>query len=116
MPRLATGNLLDTPDAPNHGERFTTLAALGGVTIESIVSSATPDAYAYDQPHDEWVVLLAGSATIEVEGRAQLLRAGDWLLLPAHTRHRVLATSAGARWLAVHVGASATPPTESKRT
>ncbi|MBK8239975.1 MAG: cupin domain-containing protein [Deltaproteobacteria bacterium] len=116
MPRLATGNLLDTPDAPNHGERFTSLAELGGVTIESIVSSATPDAGAYDQPHDEWVVLLAGNAAIEVEGRAHVLRAGDWILLPAHARHRVLATSAGARWLAVHVGATTTPPTGSKRT
>jgi hypothetical protein len=28
--------------------------------------------------------------------------AGDYILLPAHTRHRVLETSAGALWLALH--------------
>jgi cupin 2 domain-containing protein len=57
----------------------------------------------YDQTQDEWVVLLEGEAELEVAGRHVRLRAGDWLVLPAHTSHRVLATSAGARWLAVHV-------------
>lgn len=113
MPPLVTGNLLDAPEAPAQGERFTTLASLRGVTIESIVSSAAPDDRTYDQAHDEWVVLLVGEATLEVEGREHALRAGDWILLPAHARHRVVATSAGARWLAVHVAATTPSVTES---
>lgn len=114
MPPLVTGNLLDAPEAPAHGERFTTLASLRDVTIESIASSAAPDDRTYDQAHDEWVLLLVGEATLEVEGHVHTLRAGDWILLSAHARHRVVATSAGARWLAVHVGATTAPPTESK--
>ncbi len=95
-------NLSDAGDAPAHGERFVELARLGNTTIETIVSSASPGTELFDQPHDEWVVLLTGTAELEVEGARFSLGAGDWLLLPAHTRHRVLATSDGARWLAVH--------------
>jgi cupin 2 domain-containing protein len=88
---------------PTEGERFVELARIGGTTIETIVSSAEPDTQPYDQPHDEWVVLLEGTAELEVAGERTSLVAGDSLLLPAHTPHRLLATSAGARWLAVHV-------------
>ncbi len=93
------------PDAaaPDHGERFVELARLGGTTIEHIVSSTRPDDTEQDQPRDEWVVLLHGTAELEVGGTHVSLTSGQWLLLPAHTRHRVLATSEGARWLAVHV-------------
>jgi len=30
------------------------------------------------------------------------LKAGDWIAIPAHSRHRVESTSADALWLAVH--------------
>ena len=95
-------NLSDAGEAPAQGERFVELARLGNTTIETIVSSADPSTEIYDQPHDEWVLLLGGTAELEVAGARVSLRAGDWLLLPAHTPHRVLGTSDGARWLAVH--------------
>lgn len=79
------------------------LGRIGGTTIETILSSSDPDTHLYDQPHDEWVVLLEGTAELDVDGERMSLVGGDWLLLPARTPHRLLATSAGARWLAVHV-------------
>lgn len=96
------GNLFANAEPPIEGERFEFLGDLGGVRIEQIVSSARPELVEYDQAHDEWVVLLSGTAELEVAGQRLCMREGDYVLLPAHTRHRVLATSRGARWLAVH--------------
>ncbi|HKU42070.1 MAG TPA: cupin domain-containing protein [Polyangiales bacterium] len=88
---------------PAQGERFDELARFGNTSIERIVSSATPGSDPYDQAHDEWVVLLAGHARLEVAGSPVELGPGDHVSLPAHTPHRVLSTSEGAVWLAVHV-------------
>jgi cupin 2 domain-containing protein len=73
------------------------------VTIEQILSSTQPGSALRDQAQDEWLVLLRGRATLEVAGEPMELVAGDCLVLPAHTPHRVLSTGAGALWLAVHV-------------
>ena len=73
------------------------------VVIEEIVSSALPDSFEYRQPHDEWVVVLEGTAKLDVDSDVVTLAGGEWLLIPADTRHRVLETVAGTRWLAVHV-------------
>ena len=75
--------------------------------LERIVShgQATPPGEWYDQERDEWVVLLSGRATIAFEsGEAAELSPGDYLLIPAHSRHRVETTSADPPcvWLALH--------------
>jgi cupin 2 domain-containing protein len=88
---------------PVDGESFTELAHLGtGTVVEEIRSSATPDTGLQVQDHDEWVALLAGDATLDIDGSPVELRSGEWVLLPAGTPHRVLRTSPGAHWLAVH--------------
>ena len=80
------------------------------VRIERIVSNgqATPDGYWYDQEQDEWVLLLSGSAGLLMEGEdgPRILGPGDYLMIPAHCRHRVAWTDPGERtiWLAVHMG------------
>lgn len=88
-------------------ERFDTLVSGAAFRIERILSAGhvTPPGEWYDQSADEWVLLLEGEATIAFEGGARCtLRGGDWVLLPAHVRHRVESTSAhpGCVWLAVH--------------
>lgn len=91
-------------------EVMETLAEVGSVRIERIVSNgqATPEGEWYDQGWDEWVLLLAGSAglLIENEGAERTLRAGDYLMIPAHCRHRVAWTDPREKtiWLAVHIG------------
>ena len=95
-------NLFADAEAPEQGERFETWLGHRGLQVERIISSAGSDGALYDQAWDEWVVLLRGEAEVEVEGRRRSLAAGDVLWLPAHTRHQVCSTSAGALWLAVH--------------
>jgi cupin 2 domain-containing protein len=87
------------------GEDFLELRRCRNVVIERIVSSDRPDTHLYDQPQDEWVLVLEGQATLEIAGEALNLGAGDHVFIPAHTAHRVLATSPDPRcvWLAVHV-------------
>ncbi len=96
-------NLFADLAVPAAGERFETLLRRGRLEIERIVSSARPDVGLYDQKQDEWVVLLEGQAVLEVSGDRVPLTRGDALFLPAHTAHRVLETSEGALWLAVHL-------------
>ena len=86
-------------------EQIKELLATEGVRIEQIVSHgrASPEGFWYDQPEAEWVVLLKGSATLLIESEPVVtLGAGDYLLIPAHLRHRVEQTSEDALWLAVH--------------
>ena len=95
-------NLFDnTP--PANGESFTTLLEHKNVKIIRIVSSDTPDQKEYCQEEDEWVVVLEGSALLEVKGEPRSLTRGESLFLPAGTPHRVLETVPGTLWLAVHI-------------
>ena len=101
------GSLLETSAARTDRETVDVLLDRPGARIERIVSTGqtTPPGQWYDQPGDEWVALLAGRATLRFEDGAFVeLAPGDWLLIPAHVRHRVEATSADPPcvWLAVH--------------
>jgi cupin 2 domain-containing protein len=100
-------NLFDLPHNPITQELCENLLPDHGVRIERIVSTgqASPPGFWYDQDRDEWVVLLQGQAGLAwIDGRKQTLKAGDWLLILAHERHRVEWTSQepACIWLAVH--------------
>ena len=94
-------------------ETFDQLLSTQGVMIERIVSQAhaSPEGYWYDQHWHEWVVILQGSAGVQIEGEpeARRLRVGDSLYLRAHHRHRVAWTDPDQTtiWLAVHIGKQA---------
>lgn len=70
----------------------------------------------FRQPEDEWVLVLQGEATLELDNRPLQLFPGDSLLIPAGTPHRVIDTSATPRcvWLALHLD-TATPATGGDR-
>ncbi|WP_456393854.1 cupin domain-containing protein [Nitratifractor sp.] len=95
-------NLYDA-QAPKQGERFDTLLEHKNIKIIRILSSDDLHHDLYDQEEDEWVVLLEGSARLEVDGKELTLRRGESLFLPAHTPHRILSTERGTLWLAVHI-------------
>ena len=97
------GNLFADAAPPITGERFETLLACRNLVVERIVSSAVVESIEYLQPQDEWVVLLRGEAALEVAGEAIGLQPGDYLFLPAGTKHTVKSASEGALWLAVHL-------------
>lgn len=112
MNSIKIGNLFSGLPDNTASEVFETIVSARNVKIERIVSSGqvTPDGEWYDQLHDEWVLLLAGSAEIllEVEQQTIKLAAGDCLLIPARCRHRVVKTDLEQKtiWLAVHFGES----------
>lgn len=90
----------------------------GSFRIERIVSRGhvSPPGFWYDQGEDEWVWLLRGSARLEITSPAVdgpddadavseelALEPGDYVLLPAHMRHRVswTAPDTDTVWLSV---------------
>ena len=91
------------------------LLSTGAFRLERIVSGgqATPPGQWYDQETHEWVVLLKGGAGLRFEDEAEprVLRPGDYLLIPAHRRHRVEWTDPGQPtvWLALHYQEEAGP-------
>ena len=102
---IEIANLFRDRAAPPSGEVFEDLLRLGPVRIERIASSPTPESVLYDQSQDEWVLLLQGKARLWLDGEEIGLEAGDHILIPAHTPHRVIETSAEPHclWLAVHI-------------
>jgi cupin 2 domain-containing protein len=110
MTPLPHGQLLAQLPPPGPTEAFDRLLTRPGLRIERIVSHghASPPDFWYDQPEDEWVLLLAGSASIGFEdGREMHLGPGDWLTLPAHCRHRVLRSASPTVWVAIFAGSGA---------
>jgi cupin 2 domain-containing protein len=86
-------NLLSPlPDA-HAAEAVEVLLAQPGLRIERIVSfgQASPPGYWYDQPEDEWVLLLAGAARLRLadEAEPRRLGPGDVVEIAPHRRHRV---------------------------
>jgi cupin 2 domain-containing protein len=102
------GNLLAGLPPHQAAEQVERLVDGRNVRIERIVSTgqASPPGFWYDQPDDEFVVLLAGAARLRFERDDQSLdlKPGDWVEIPAHERHRVEWTQAEPPtvWLAVH--------------
>jgi cupin 2 domain-containing protein len=59
----------------------------------------------YDQPQDEWVLLLKGEAVLEMKDEEYIqLVEGEYIFIPAHKIHRVRASSKDKPciWLAIH--------------
>ena len=106
--RLHRGNIFKRLAASRGSEQFEILTRLGDGRVERIVSlgqCSPPDSW-YDQDHDEWVLVLRGRARLEVQGLRKPfeLGPGDYIDLPAHTRHRVDWTTPDEPtvWLAIH--------------
>lgn len=90
-------------------EQTQALLARPGLKIERIVShgQTTPPGRWYDQDQDEWVLVVTGAATLKFETDLTPCRLGpgDYLLIPAHCRHRVEWTDpkVATVWLALHL-------------
>lgn len=95
------------PSRPAAEELPTRLLDAAHVRVERVVSvgHASPPGFRYDQDDGEWVAVLAGQARLSIDGEAapRVLGPGDFVDLPAHTRHRVEWTDPAVPtvWLAV---------------
>ena len=101
MTAAAHGRLAAPSAAPDEGEHTIALALADGFRVEQILSGLLIEALDYAQDHDEWVVVVAGAAVLEVDGVEHHLGAGDWWLLPAGTPHRLVRTEPETSWIAV---------------
>jgi cupin 2 domain-containing protein len=102
-------NIFENLRSQTQDEEFIELLSRPGVRIERIVSNgqSTPVDAPFQQEHDEWVLLLSGSAGLWIDGDGESdLRPGDHLLIPAGRIHRVTKTASNQPtiWLAVHFG------------
>ncbi len=103
-------NLLAGIPVEMTGEVFEEILRTESFRVERIVSrgQVSPPGFWYDQETDEWVLLVAGSATLGfADGRQVDLKPGDHLLIRRHLRHRVERTDPEREtvWLALHFGA-----------
>ena len=100
-------NIFHLPSQLNYEELFEPIVSANNILIERIVSTGqtTPPGEWYDQEQDEWVILLQGEAELSyADGYRLKLTAGDYILIPAHEKHRVDYTSSNPPciWLAIH--------------
>jgi len=108
MPKLTRGNIYSKIPSVKNKEIFQTLAENKKLRIERIVSQGqiTEKGKWLKESHDEWVIILRGAGKIRFRSanRPIKLKPGDYLLIPAHTFHRVEWTPPKEKtvWLAVH--------------
>jgi cupin 2 domain-containing protein len=103
-----TANLFSELPANLPEELVEKLVDAPDVRIERIVSTghSSPPGFWYNQAESEWVVVLRGEAVLAFEDEERMLKPGDYVLIPAHRKHRVHSTSSKEPtvWLAVFFG------------
>ncbi|MFA6920668.1 MAG: cupin domain-containing protein [Gallionella sp.] len=87
-------------------ELFYELLRAENVRIERIVSRGhtSPEQGWYDQIENEWVIVLEGAGVVLFEDGVEVaLHTGDYVNIPAHTRHKVAWTDPDVLtvWLAI---------------
>ncbi len=102
-------NILSNIPKQIPNELFQTLLSKDSLKIERIVSQghySSIDQW-YDQIQDEWIILIEGQAKLQFKNDLTpiVLNPGDYLLIPAHTKHRVHWTDPKLKtiWLAIHI-------------
>ncbi len=87
-------------------EVFEDILKRENIRIERIISQghSAPETGWFDQDENEWVIVLSGKASLLFEGKTEIeLSPGDYVMIPAHQRHRVLKTDPAQPtiWLAI---------------
>ena len=100
-----TENLFDNLPTSISKELIEVIAANQHVHIERIVSHGhvSPEGFWYDQVEHEWVIVLKGAARLRFEDSTVEMKAGDFVNIPAHKKHRIEWTTPDEPtiWLAV---------------
>ena len=103
---MKSANLLSSIPFDLPDELVQTLVSSAAIRVERIVSrghQSAPDFW-YDQDQHEWVLLVQGHARLKFEDRTLDLKAGDYVNIAAHEKHRVDWTAPDQEtiWLAVY--------------
>lgn len=108
MRKLKCGNIYSKIPVIKDKETFQTLLVNKKLKIERIISQGqvTEKGKWFKEARDEWVIVLKGASKLRFrkDNRLIKLKAGDYVLIPANTSHRVEWTSPREKtiWLAVH--------------
>ena len=100
-------NIFDSVPSDLEEEVFQRLVDSNGIRIERIISKGhrSPESGWYDQDNNEWVMVLKGEAILLFDDETSVsLKAGDFINIAAHKKHRVEWTAPDVEtiWLAVH--------------
>ncbi len=100
-------NIFDAIPKNLEAEVFERLVDADNVTIERIISKGhtSPKSGWYDQDKNEWLIVLQGAAILAFEEEPSIkLKAGDFINIAAHKKHKVEWTESDIEtiWLAVH--------------
>lgn len=103
---MTNNNIFSDLPASLDQEVFEDILRRENIRIERIISQghSAPETGWFDQDENEWVIVLSGSASLLFEGETEIeLRPGDYVMIPAHQRHRVLKTDPEQPtiWLAI---------------
>lgn len=106
MESIIVGNIF-LPGENNKEEFFETILAQENFSVERIISEghSSPQDFWYNQDKNEFVMLLSGAAKLEYhDGQITNLKPGDYLIIPAHKKHRVEWTDPNQKtfWIALH--------------
>lgn len=92
-------NLIDEASSLPHAWRSRILGTTGGANLKIIRMDVNGIPYETHNGFDEALLLIDGQMILEIEGEAILMRAGDFQVVPAGKRHRVLKGSYGTLFL-----------------
>ena len=103
---MSKGNLFNYMPVNLTEESFSQLMLSPSVRIERIVSKGhcSPEVGWYDQDENEWVMVVEGAGTLLFsDGEEVTLVKGDYINIPANTKHKVTWTDPYNEtiWLAV---------------
>ena len=86
-------------------EIFNNLLSHKNVKINKIISPPNFVSEEFIQDEDEWVILLQGSAILEINQTTTKLVKESYIFIPAKTPHKVISTDANIEtiWLAIHI-------------
>ena len=108
MPEITDKNIFNEIPKQIPDEIIECVLSNDNITIERIISKGhnTPIDQYYDQEKSEWIIILQGQAVLSFEEphKEVRMKVGDYLLIPAHKRHRVEWTKPDSEtlWLAIY--------------
>lgn len=100
-------NIFSGLPSPLKDEFSEEIISANNFKLERIISEghSSPPEFWYDQDKNEFVLLVSGSAKLSYDdGKSFALKSGDYLIIPAHQKHRVDWTDPNKKtiWLALH--------------